>query len=127
MTEISKGAGEVKTGVLPAILLCILSAYAITAVLLLLLAFLLYRFELGIGSVTAGVILIYLTATFCAGFLVGKKIGNRRFLWGALTGTGYFTILAICSLMTEPSVVGTGLITSLFLCVGGGMLGGMFS
>lgn len=105
----------------------ILMAYVLTGILLLVLAFLLYRFQLSSQTVGAGVILIYLASTFLAGFLAGKKAKNRKWLWGLLMGAGYFVILAAVSLMTHSAGENGKFLPSLFLCVGGGMLGGMLS
>ena len=110
-----------------AYLFFILMAYVLTGILLLILAFLLYRFQLSSQTVGAGVILIYLASTFLAGFLAGKKAKSRKWLWGFLMGAGYFLILAILSLVTHSAEENGKFLPSLFLCVGGGMLGGMLS
>ena len=59
-------------------------AYLITGSLLLLLALLLYKLELDEGKVTIGIIVIYVVSCFFGGFLVGKKAGTQKFLWGML-------------------------------------------
>ena len=106
-----------------------LFAYILTAILLLLLAFVLYKWRLSETATNIGVILIYILSCFFAGFLTGKKMKTRRFLWGLLVGVGYFCILAVLSVVLKK---GTGLLSSsfvstLFLCAGSGMLGGMVS
>ena len=77
-----------------AFLFFIVMAYVLTGVLLLALAFLLWRFQLSERMVGAGIILIYVMATFTAGFLAGKKAKNRKWAWGLLMGLGYYVILA---------------------------------
>ncbi|MBO6016150.1 MAG: TIGR04086 family membrane protein [Lachnospiraceae bacterium] len=106
-----------------------LFAYILTAILLLLLAFVLYKWRLSETATNIGVILIYILSCFFAGFLTGKKMKTHRFLWGLLVGVGYFCILAVLSVVLQK---GTGLLSSsfvstLFLCAGSGMLGGMVS
>jgi putative membrane protein (TIGR04086 family) len=68
-------------------------------------------------------------ATFFAGFMTGKKIRNRRFLWGLLEGCAYFLVLAAVSFAVGQGKTGidTSFFTTLVLCAGGGMLGGMLS
>lgn len=93
----------------------------------MLLALLLYRLGLSAGMVSAGIIIIYTVSSFLAGFMAGKKIGNRKFLWGLLMGTAYFAVLAIISLLVNHSVkeVAASFATVYVICAGSGMLGGM--
>lgn len=102
-------------------------AYALTGALLALLSFLLYRLGLGEKVVVAAIIVIYVTATFFAGFLAGKKMKSRKFLWGLAEGAAYFLVLALLSFLAggRSVAVGNSFFTTLALCVGGGMLGGM--
>lgn len=104
-------------------------AYLITGSLLLLLALLLYKLELDEGKVTIGIIVIYVVSCFFGGFLVGKKAGTQKFLWGMLLGVTYFLLLTAVSAITEPglSTGWKGMITSFVMCSGAGMLGGMLS
>ena len=108
-------------------LIFLLLSYVLTGILLLLLAFLLYRFQLSGKTVAAGVIVIYIVSTFFGGFLAGKKAKSRKYLWGLLMGVGYFVILAALSFLTNSASGGVGFVTSFLLCAGGGMLGGMVS
>lgn len=111
------------------ILKCLLFSYLITAGLLLLMALLLYRFSLTEQVVSVGIIAIYVIVTFLAGFLTGKKMGTRKFLWGLLMGCAYFVVLILVSLIVNHrlSDVAANFVTVLLLCGGSGMLGGMFS
>lgn len=111
------------------LLKCLLCSYIITIGLLLLLALLLYRFQLKENVVSIAIILIYIIATFVAGFIAGKRMQNRKFLWGLFVGAVYFVILLIISLIVNHTVkdVSTNLLTTLVLCAGSGMLGGMVS
>lgn len=107
----------------------ILFSYILTAALLLVLAFLLYKMELSEGPVAVAIIVIYVIATFFAGFMTGKKMQSRKFLWGLLMGVAYFVVLALVSLAVKqsPETLGNSFFTTLVLCAGGGMLGGMLS
>lgn len=107
----------------------LLFSYILTAAFLALLSFFLYKLGLGEKAVSAAIIVIYVAATFFAGFLAGKKLGSRKFLWGLLEGSAYFLILALISLVLgkEGITVGKTFFTTFALCAGGGMLGGMLS
>lgn len=107
----------------------LLCAYVITGILLLILTLLLYKLNLDEGKVAAGVILIYVVSTFAGGFVIGKMAGTRKFIWGLTCGILYFALLLLVSLGLYRSLQGNGtnVLTTFFLCAGGGMLGGMVS
>lgn len=111
------------------IIKCMLGAYILTAGLLLLLAFILYRFGLSEKVVSVCIIAIYIVVTFLAGLLAGKKEGRKKFLWGLIMGVLYFGILVAVSLVVNRGVedVAGNMLTVFFLCAGSGMLGGMVS
>lgn len=108
---------------------CLVFAYIMTGILLMLLAFLLYRLQLKEGIVSIGIILIYIAASFFSGFVTGKKMGSRKFLWGLLMGVLYFTVLSVVSLAVSRQVddIAGSFVTALGICAGSGMLGGMLS
>lgn len=114
--------------VLEAMVILLLS-YILTAGVLLLLAFVLYKFRISENIVNFAVIVIYVLMTFFAGFAAGKRFKVKKFIWGLLLGSGYFLVLLLVSLvggMTE-TVLGSRILTTYLLCAGGGMLGGMVS
>lgn len=109
------------------LLKCILCSYIFTVAMLLVLAFLLYKIGLGEKMVSMGIIAIYVAATFLGGFIAGKKLQSRKFVWGFLVGAAYFLILTVVSLLMKQSVseLGNSVFTTFILCGAGGMLGGM--
>ncbi len=111
------------------ILKSLLCAYAATGIMLLILTLLLYKAGLSEENVNAGIILTYIISTFAGGFVIGKLMGVRKFLWGLLTGVLYSVLLLLISLGVYHSVQGepVNLLTTFLLCAGGGMLGGMVS
>lgn len=111
------------------IIKCMLGAYILTAGLLLLLAFILYRLGLSEKVVSVCIIAIYIAVTFLAGLLAGKREGKRKFLWGLVMGVLYFGILTVVSLVVNKGVedVAGNMVTVFFLCAGSGMMGGMIS
>ena len=107
------------------ILKCLLLSYLLTTGLLLLVALLLYRFDLSEKVVSGCIVGIYIIVTF----LAGKREGSRKFLWGLLLGGLYFLILTVISLAVNQGMneVSGNFFTVLILCCGTGMLGGMLS
>lgn len=111
------------------ILKALLCAYVVTGILLLLLTLLLYKLNLDEGKVTAGITAIYVVSTFVGGFVAGKLLKVRKFVWGLTIGILYFALLMLISLGVYRAVQGSGasVLTTFLLCAGGGMLGGMVS
>ena len=107
----------------------LLAAYVITGLLLMLLAVLLYKFQLAESQVNVGITAIYILSGFISGFLVGKMMKTRKFLWGAVSGLLYFITLALVSLAVGQGFDGSSshFVTTLLLCVASGTLGGMLS
>ena len=123
------GKREIYTEKVIFITKCMLMAYILTAGLLLLLAFMLYRFGLSEKVVSICIIAIYIVVTFLAGMIAGKKAGKRRFLWGLAMGITYYVILVIVSMIVNKGAeaVAGNMLTVFFLCAGSGMMGGMLS
>ncbi len=119
----------VESGKVIFVMKCMLAAYILTAGLLLLLAMMLYRFGLSEKVVSICIIVIYIVVTFLAGFIAGKRAGEKKFLWGLAMGCIYFLILTAVSLIVNKGFENAGgsLITVFALCGGSGMLGGMIS
>lgn len=108
---------------------CLLFSYILTGGLLLLLAFLLYKLHLSEKVVNVCMILIYIATSFFAGFITGKRKGKRKFFRGALMGGLYFAVLFLMSVVINRSFpqLSSDFTTTMLLCLGGGMLGGMLS
>lgn len=123
------GKKEIYTEKVIFITKCMLTAYILTAGLLLLLAFMLYRFGLSEKVVSICIIAIYIAVTFLAGLIAGKRAGKRRFLWGLAMGVTYYAILVMVSVIVNKGAeaVAGNMVTVFFLCAGSGMMGGMLS
>ena len=104
-------------------------AYAVTGILLLLLAYRLYKMGLGESQVNLGIMVIYIVSSLLGGFYLGKKIKVRRFVWGMGVGSGYALLLIAVTFLTEHHMRGDikEMALLFFLCVTGGALGGMLS
>lgn len=107
----------------------LLCAYVTTGICLLILACLLYRFHLKENQVQIGITAVYIISTFLGGFLCGKMVKVRKYLWGLILGVLYYVLLLLVSFGVYKTVGqnGSTLITTFFLCAGGGMAGGMIS
>lgn len=110
-----------------ALMKCLLASYVVTGVLLLAVAGLLYKFSLSEEIVNIAIIAIYCISSLLAGLFFSKGAANRRFLWGMAAGVLYFLIICGVSAVFEPefSLISNSSITTLFICLGSGMLGGM--
>ena len=111
------------------ILKSLLFSYAVTGAFLLLLAFLLFQFDLGEKPVSAGIVSVYILSCFSGGFMSGKILRKDKYLWGILVGAFYYLLLITVSFVVqgkwEMSLVHA--VTTFFMCLGGGALGGMLS
>lgn len=111
------------------LLKAILAAYIVTAILLMILALLMFKAGLDEDKVSIGIIAVYLISTFLGGRIAGKGAESKKFLWGMVAGIAYFLILLLVTLISKQTVSAPAmqLVTTGLLCVGGGMLGGMLS
>ncbi|MCC8103863.1 MAG: TIGR04086 family membrane protein [Clostridiales bacterium] len=104
-------------------------AFLTTIILLLGFAFLLLKLQLDAGKTELGILVIYVLSCFVGGWYCGRKAGQRKFLWGLLTGILYFLLLLAVSALGEealqPALARTAI--AFVLCAGGGTLGGMLA
>ena len=100
-----------------------------TALLLFLLAVLVQRLQPGEGMISIGISAVYVISCFLGGFLAGKVQRSKKFIWGLLMGLLYLLITMIVTLISKSgfNAASGELLGNLLLCLGGGMLGGMFS
>lgn len=104
-------------------------SYAVTGVLLAVLAFLVFRFGLAENVTDLSITAIYVIVTFLGAFIVGKKVKEQKFLWGFLLGFLYILIISAVAIGLGQvfQVASTANLTTAALCIGGGLLGGMVS
>lgn len=107
----------------------LLASYIVTGILLLVLTFFMYKFELNEKIVSAAIVGIYVVSTLIGGIIIGKLTREKRYLWGMILGILYFALLLVITLGVYRTLNGdsVSIITSLILCAGGGMAGGMIS
>ena len=111
------------------LLIDLVGAYVLTMVILFVLALLVYKMNLSKDIVGVVITFCYMSACFLAGNLAGKQMKQKRFLWGLIMGLAYYMILLILSMAVNQSVaeITDSLFSTLILCAGGGMIGGMLS
>lgn len=105
----------------------VLLAYLLTGVMLVVLAYLLYQFHVSEIVVDIGILVCYVIASLVAGMCYALNAKNRKFAWGMVAGFTYYAILLVISVGIEAdfNVFSTSCITTLLVCTGSGMLGGM--
>ncbi len=85
--------------------------YFITCILLLLLAFVLYKAQPGEMVSKVWLIAVYIISGLAGGFLIGKRTKSRKFLWGCLMGMLYFAILFAVSLLLYKGLAGDWMVS----------------
>lgn len=105
----------------------VVAAFFVSAVILVVLAFLMYRFKLAENVVRGGIIAAYVFSCFMGGTLVSRHQDGKKYLWGILAGALYFVILISISMIINKRMFVNipGVVSSGVLCILGGMLGGM--
>lgn len=114
---------------LGALLKSLLSAYLLTGVMLLLLAFIMLKIGPGNEVIHIGIVFSYIFSSFVGGFIMGKRMKVKKFLWGVLLGISYFAVIFMAAALLNKNMLGQGmeLLTVFAMCGLGGMLGGMLS
>ena len=116
-----------ETKVIKPLLRSLFISYALSALFLGALAFALYKLRLGESLVNLLIFAVYFAACFAGGFFTGRKVRNRRFFWGLLSGMFYFLILFAASWAMDPraSIQAARSLMVLGVCAFGGTLGGI--
>lgn len=111
------------------ILKSLLISYVMTGVFLFALALAVFRLNLGQIAATIGILMIYVAVCFIGSFLSGKRVRKKKSYNGFWIGLGYFVILFGVSCFTSRKIGMTPqhALTTLIMCTGGGMLGGILS
>lgn len=120
---------SMETKVMKPLLRSLFISYVLSAIFLGVLAFALYKLRLGESLVNLLIFAVYFAACFAGGFFTGRRVRNRRFFWGLLSGLFYFLVLFAATFAMNPKAAidaGRSLMV-LGVCAMGGTLGGMFS
>ena len=82
-----------ETKVIKPLLRSLFLSYVLSALFLGVLAFALYKLRLRESLVNLLIFAVYFAACFAGGFFTGRRVKNRRFFWGLLSGMFYFLVL----------------------------------
>ena len=107
-----------------------LFAYAATGILLLILAFLLYKMGLGESQINIGIMVFtYIVSCLFGGFYMGKKIKSQTVCMGYGSRYGYAVLLMAVTFLTVHQISGDfkEMLMMFFLCFFGGTLGGILA
>ena len=116
-------------GNLLSVLFVVMGMYLLSVVLLFLISAITYFGDLSGQIVEIGILVIYILVCLVGGFITGKIKKSKRYLWGMVSGVGYFFVLLLVSLamngfsVTDP----VGLLTVFIICIASGTIGGMIS
>ena len=106
----------------------LLVSYVVSCILLLILAFGVYKLDLKEQIVQGGIIVIYALSAFFGGRTAGKLYESRRIVWGGVLGVFYYVLLFILGVVMYQDVKSVGdIIPVLGTCVISGMIGGVTS
>lgn len=107
----------------------LLVSYILTLLILVILSFFMLKLNLSASGVRIGITLSYILSAFVGGVIIGKNVGQKKFLWGIMIGVLYFAVIFIVSMvLNKGSFSGAAsMITVFAMCTLGGMLGGMVS
>ena len=106
-----------------------ISVAIVTVILLLIMAFMLFKFNLSDGFIMVGIYITYVVSCFVGGLIIGKVRGEKKYLWGMIVGLVFFVTLSLISLIVTGELYGSGMkaIGALVACVLGGAVGGMIA
>ncbi len=101
----------------------------VTALLLFILSLCMYKMNLSVQIAQIVIIVIYIVVGLLGGFIMGKKMRERRFLWGLAVGAAYFFLLLVVSLAIGGGKIDDmpRMMVTMILCVASSMVGGMVS
>lgn len=99
----------------------------ITLLILILLAFILYKWGLSETLMRISTLFIYIISCMCGGMLLAKGGKKRAFIWGLLLGTAYYLSLLLIAILlpVKPSTIQVSIVLNLAICALAGMTGAM--
>lgn len=102
---------------------------ALSLAALCIFALVLMKMQPSEASMRIGIKVVYVAVNLLGGFLTGKVMQQKKFLWGVLTGVIYFAALSAISFLVNRGFYADiqNSVTVCLLCVAGGMAGGMIS
>ena len=102
-------------------------AYILTAIVLLVLSFIMYKCKISMTGANSGILLTYVLSCIVGGFIFSGSLAQKRYLGGGLMGVVYFLVVYVVSAVWNQSLASQmpGMLTAFLICVFSGMFGGM--
>ena len=102
-------------------------AYVLTAILLLVLSFIMYKAKISMAGANSGILVTYVLSCLVGGFIFSGSLSEKKYLGGGVMGVVYFVVVYIVSAVWNQSVAAQmpGMLTAFLICVFSGMFGGM--
>lgn len=103
--------------------------FILSALLLAVMSAIIWKTNAGAGAVSGCITAVYIISNFVGGFMVGRKAGKHKFLWGIAASAAYFAIIVVAGVwfMGNPIALRPEIITGALICVISGMFGGMLA
>lgn len=118
-----------KNPVVSLLVKAVLVSFIVSAILLLITSALMLNTNLSASAVSVLVIITYIISNFLSGFIMGKGMEQKKYIWGLISGLSYFVIIFIVSFLfmgvKDLNIATT--IRTLLICAASGMIGGMLS
>ena len=107
----------------------LLFASIFTVLVLLLTALLMYKADVSMETAGYVLMLAYIGAPFLGALYLGKKVREKRYLWGLFVGICYFLLFLLFSFVMEGAAQPNWMaqLRVLFMALAGGGIGGMIS
>ncbi len=105
-----------------------LAAYVTTAIVLFLLAFIMFKFDLDENVAQFAVTFVYILSAAVGALVVGKQLKKNKYINGAIVGLIYVGIIFVVSLVAgDGSILSDNAVSTFLLCLCGGLLGSIIS
>lgn len=111
------------------LLKALILSFLVTAILIVIFAFTMFKLNISEDVIGLGVAFIYIISCAIGGFYIGKSIKEKKFMWGFFVGLLYMLVLMLVSAIIGGgnNMLSENGFNMFLLCAGGGMLGGMFA
>ncbi len=103
--------------------------YLLSAVLLAILAAVLWKMHADSGVVSGTIVAVYVVVSFLGGFLIGGFRGKQKMFWGCAIGLCYFILLLLAGIWLMGTTISgnSWIFSGCMVCAVTGMLGGMLA
>lgn len=117
------------SGKITKMLKVLLFSYIVTAVLLLLMALILYKLKVTDSVIKNSIYAIYSVSVFAGALVMGKLTKEKRMIWGLVIALLYFAVLSVVSFGVSKTFYRevSEALRAFVCCIFGGIIGSMVS